>query len=203
MGLILNPRGAGGSGKTELVRRILNRYGWSRGAYLNTNAAVRPVFKAGRSRPFAYRLQHPFGGRPLVVLGHYEVTSGGCDTIRLEDGGLAQAFRSASAFAAAGHDVVFEGLRLSSDIEHSVALAELHDVHILQLSTPLDKCVGNLMTRRRARRSVLPSIAQKAVTEQKRIRQACEGLTGHARVEALPFDAALARAEQLLGLTNP
>ncbi len=73
--MIINPRGSGGSGKTELVRRTLADYGW------DGSVEVVPLRREGRERPIGYRLRHPQGGRPLVVLGHYARTSGGCDTL--------------------------------------------------------------------------------------------------------------------------
>jgi hypothetical protein len=65
MGVIINPRGTSGSGKTEFVRRILSDYGGAKGGH------VEPVHREGRERPMAYRLRHPLGGRPLTVLFHY------------------------------------------------------------------------------------------------------------------------------------
>ena len=38
MGVIVNPRGTSGSGKTELIRRLLSDYGWGRGGQ------VEPVY---------------------------------------------------------------------------------------------------------------------------------------------------------------
>ena len=87
MGVIVNPRGTSGSGKTELVRRIAAEYGWYDGV-------ANPVRREGRERPIAYCLPHPLGFRPLLLLGNYEVASGGCDTIRLAEGGLDEAFRT-------------------------------------------------------------------------------------------------------------
>ena len=102
MGMIVNPRGTSGAGKTELVRRIIAGYGWGRGGQ------VEPVSTPGRERPMFYRLRHPLGGRPLVLLGHYEATCGGCDTIRARDGGLDEVFRLATEQAAGGCDVLLE-----------------------------------------------------------------------------------------------
>ena len=65
MGVIVNPRGTSGSGKTELVRRLLADYG------RDGDDRAEPVRREGRERPIAYRLRHPRGGRPLVLLGHY------------------------------------------------------------------------------------------------------------------------------------
>jgi hypothetical protein len=113
MGRIINPRGTSRSGKTELVRRILAQYGWQRSADCAGAGGLEPMHREGRSRPLGYRLEHPLGGRLLAVLGHYEVTSGGCDTIRAADGGLDEIVRRAADYAATGHDVVIEGQRLS------------------------------------------------------------------------------------------
>ena len=82
MPVIINVRGPGGSGKTELARRILQDYGGRLGA------RVESILRDGREQPMGYRLLHPQGGRPLIVLGHYEKRSGGCDTIPEADGGL-------------------------------------------------------------------------------------------------------------------
>ncbi|WP_011581878.1 MULTISPECIES: hypothetical protein [Chelativorans] len=201
MGNILNPRGAGGSGKTELVRRILYRYGWKAGERYG-GSLVECLYVSGRSRPFAYRLPHPFGGRPLVVIGHYEVTSGGCDTIRQADGGLVEVARSADAFTATGHDVIIEGLRLSSDVEHSMALARSRRLLVLRLRTPLRRCVYNLASRRRVGPRAHPAIERAVKAEHARIEQACQWLRPHAYVEDVTFDEALARAGALLGLTS-
>jgi hypothetical protein len=107
------------------------RMGWP------LNALVEPIYQSRRKLPFAYRLRHPSKGRPLVVVGHYEVTSGGCDTIRARDGGLAEAVAFAGEFASRGHDVMIEGLRLSSEVALSAKLAAAHPLHILLLSTPV------------------------------------------------------------------
>jgi hypothetical protein len=85
----------------------MTSYGWP------GEGRAEPIRRAGRERHIGYRLPHPVNGRPLAVLGHYEATSGGCDTIRALDGGLGEAFRLADAWASAGHDVLLEGSALS------------------------------------------------------------------------------------------
>jgi hypothetical protein len=192
MGVIVNPRGTSGSGKTELVRRILADYGWGQ------SGQAEPIGRLGRRRPIAYRLRHPLGGRPLAVLGHYEATCGGCDTIRLEDGGMNEAFRLAAAFAADGHDVLLEGLVLSGEHERSAALAAAHPLHVLRLSTPLDRCIRNVIARRRAARRGWASIAKLATRQQAGIDEACRRLERCAIVETLGFDETLIRARALL-----
>ena len=195
MAVIVNPRGTGGSGKTALVRRILADYGWGRGG------RVEPVRREGRARPIAYRLPHPLGGRPLAVLGNYGTAAcGGCDTIPLRDGGLDGAFRLAAGLAAAGHDVLLEGLWLSGEHRRTAELARGHALHVLRLDTPIERCVRNLAARRRAGRDVRPVIARAVAAQRDAVEDACARLRWcAASVEALDFDDALRRARELLG----
>jgi hypothetical protein len=195
MAVIVNPRGTGGSGKTALIRRILADYGWGRGG------RVEPVRRAGRARPIAYRLPHPLGGRPLAVLGHYgPAACGGCDTIPLRDGGLDGAFRLADGLAAAGHDVLMEGLFLSGEHRRTAELARGHALHVLRLDTPIEQCVRNLAARRRTGRDVRPLIARAVAAQHDAVEDACARLRWcAASVEALDFDDALRRARELLG----
>jgi hypothetical protein len=194
MGVIVNPRGTSGSGKTELVRRLLADYGWGRDGH------GEPIRRPGRARPMGYRLRHPRGGCPLAVLGYYEATSGGCDTIRATDGGLDEAFRLADGYASDGHDVLLEGLLLSGEHARSAALAKVHQLHVLRLSTPLDHCIRNVVRRQRAGRRNRASVVRTATTQQANIEEACRLLQRHAGVEVLDFDGALLRARELLGL---
>jgi hypothetical protein len=193
MGLIVNPRGTSGSGKTELARCIAAEYGWYDGV-------ANPIHREGRKRPIACCLPHPLGHRPLVLLGDYQATSGGCDTIRLADGGLGEAFRLADYYASRGCDVLLEGLLLSSEYHQSTTLAALHQLYIIQLDSPLDRCISNVIARQRAGGSRRSSAARTATMHYSNIEEACRRLQEHAIVELLDFEGALRRARHLLGL---
>ena len=196
-GTILNIRGIGGSGKTELARRILRAYGWPEAPGLV--AETRP----GRRLPIAYRLPHPLGGRPLAVIGHYERTCGGCDTIRAADGGLPLIFGLAAEFAAAGHDVLLEGLVLSREVRGTAALAERHATHLIRLATPPDACAANLAARRRLPGTARARLEDRARADHAALLRACAAvaeLAPRVRVAALPFDPAQAHVLRLLGL---
>jgi hypothetical protein len=192
MGLVINPRGTSGAGRTELVRRIVTEYRLAGGE-------AEPLWRPGRPRPIGWRIGHPGAGRPLAVIGHYEATRGGCDTIPDQDGGLDGAFRLADALAQGGHDVLIEGLRLSGDHCRTAALARVHRVHVLHLDTPLDACARNVTARRRAGRGALAAIERTVGACQDALAAACEALRRDGvAVERLPFDAALGWARALL-----
>ncbi len=194
MGIIVNPRGPCGSGKTELVRRIMDAYGWRRGG------PDPDPFGRGLE---GYRLRHPGGGRTLAVLGGYAATSGGCDRIRIDQGGLPAAVETAGLLAAAGHDVLMEGLRLSGEIELSLALARRQPLHVLVLDTPAEACARNLLRRRRAGRGERAAVEAAVAREIGHVEEARARLSGIARVRSLSFDDALAEALRLLGVPRP
>jgi hypothetical protein len=194
--VIINLRGPGGAGKTELARRLLRDYRWDRGGL------VEALHQTGRRKPIGYRLRHPEGGSPLVVIGHYERTSGGCDTIRQADGGLDAVFRLAGWWSAAGHDVLMEGSNLSAELERTAALALHHPVHVLLLNVPAENCARQLAARRRTSFSKIGPAVAAAQRKRRSIRAACERLRLAAAVEELSFDAAHARARRLLGLAS-
>jgi hypothetical protein len=194
LGLIINPRGTGGSGKTQLARRIMTDYRWKEAG------AIEAVHRTGRERPIGYRLRHPHGGRPLFVLGHYERTSGGCDTIRAADGGLDEIFRLADARASSGHDVLLEGSALSAEHIRWSILAGRHRTHVLFLSTPVEQSARNLAVRRRLRRSDWTRIAHTVRTQRQAIAAACREIQGVAEIEEMEFECALDRVRGLLGV---
>jgi hypothetical protein len=192
VGVIVNPRGTSGAGKTELVRRIMEDYGWGR---------AEPIRREGRERPIGYRLPHPLGGPPLAVLGHYEATCGGCDTIPARDGGLDEVFRLADQCASSGHAVLLEGLLLSAEHRRSAALARRHALYVLRLDTPPERCVRNLMARWHARGDLRSLVAGAVAAQREAVVDACARLRWCAAgVEVLDFDDALRRARELLGL---
>lgn len=196
MGVIVNPRGTGGSGKTELVRRILADYGWGGGG------RVEPIRREGRARPIGHRPPHPLGGRPLAVLGYYGAAAcGGCDTVPARDGGLDEVFRLADGLATAGHDVLLEGLFLSAEYRRTAALARRHPLHVLGLATPVERCARNLLARRRRSAALRPLVAGVVAAQRDAAEDACARLRcSAAGVETVDFDAALRRARELLGL---
>lgn len=150
MPTIYNIRGTSGSGKTHLVRRLMELY--------DRRVAYR---REGRKQPIGY-VYHREGGNALAVVGHYETACGGCDTIpKMED-----IFELVKDSATAGHDVLFEGLLISADVNRTEELnrwAEARGVRmeVIALSTPLQECIDSVNARRHARNPDLPPVKEK------------------------------------------
>ena len=196
MGLIINPRGTNGAGKTELVRRIL-------ADFRHEGTTSTPIMVAGRARPIGERLIHPRGGASLAVLGLYERTSGGTDTVSLKDGGLDAVFRLAGSHAAAGDAVLLEGSTLSEDHVRTASLAARHPVHVVWVDTPLEDCVRNLIARRRVGRAEWDTIAAAVRTRRAAVAAACDALRLSAAVmHVLSFDTAIIFVRKCLALEN-
>jgi hypothetical protein len=159
-----------------------------------------PLYRPGRSRPLGYRFRHPERSSTLVVLGHYERKSGGCDTIRESDGGLSEVFSLADRAASAGESIVMEGLRLSSEYIQSHALACRHELHVLLLTTSAEQCSRNLIRRRRLAGSAGAELRSRGVEERLRIENACEKLRSVCTVHDVDLTEGLRVARRLLCL---
>ena len=163
------------------------------------------MMREGRAQPMGWRLVHPWDGRILAVIGDYQATRGGTDTIPMTDGGLDEAFRLAHALARDGHDVLLEGFQLSGEHRRTVALAQAQRargraMHVLCLDVPLNECVQNVVTRRRAGHAARPAIERTARAGRDALALACGLLSrSGAMVEWLDAATALRRTLSLLG----
>lgn len=134
--MIINIRGTSGSGKTTLVRGLF--------------AASTGVVAIGdrANKPDAYSLTIPDLQRPVFVVGSYENTCGGCDTIKTQD----EICNRVRALAPNGH-VIFEGLLLSTLWSRYAALdREMTSQGYIYvwgfLNTPLSVCIERVKHRR-------------------------------------------------------
>lgn len=153
--MIINIRGTSGSGKSTLVQWVLAQY----------ECRV-PVFIEKRKRPLYYRMWHTHSdravGKPaaLVVLGHYEVACGGCDTLPTMD----VVFGLVEDLHTEGTDVLFEGLLLGVDVTRTAALARLFgpdQLDVIFLDTPLETCIASINKRRWAKNPAKPPVDPK------------------------------------------
>lgn len=135
--MILQVRGTSGSGKTTVMRKvmqILRDWGW--------NDA--PVYVEKRRNPLYY--VGKLNGLSVIVLGAYTDYSqcGGCDTI-------GSARQVAELTARLLNDdpsstILQEGLLLSEDVKWS---SQMSDLRVYYLATPLEQCLRQIEGRRR------------------------------------------------------
>lgn len=194
VGLVINPRGTSGAGKTWLVRQVM-------AAYTEGGNQASPIMREGRLRPIGWQLLHPLGGPTLAVIGDYQLTKGGTDTISSSDGGLNEAFRLADALAAEDHDVLMEGFELSGEHYHTAMLAKAQRsrgsaLHVLCLTVAVEECIQNVVARRRASQVARPAIERTARAGHEALVRACASLREQ-RVEVERLDVAVARRRAL------
>lgn len=132
--MIIQVRGTSGSGKTYVMRRIMDCVGDWQAEYV-----------PGRKRPLLYQTLEGSEWGKLVVIGSYEAVCGGGDTI-----GSARAIFDLiqDVEQRLNPDVILcEGLLLSEDTKWS---SQLQDLKVYYLSTPLERCLAQIQQRRLA-----------------------------------------------------
>jgi thymidylate kinase len=127
--VIVNIRGTSGSGKTTIVRKLMERFG---------------------SEPIRLSDQK-IEGHQLIrakarIVGRYNVASGGCDQIKTQE----EVRERIKRYTAFGH-VVFEGLLISHLFSKWKEFAEQVapiEVRFVYLTTPLEECLRRIRARR-------------------------------------------------------
>jgi len=135
--MIVNIRGTSGSGKSHIIRAIMDQYGGK--------DSFEPVMLEDRKKPFGY--YSTSGG--LFIPGHYESQCGGCDTIHGQD----TIFNLVRSWAERGANVLFEGLLVSEEVRRTVELARSYNrgFHVLAIDHPIEECLASINVRRRLR----------------------------------------------------
>ena len=101
--MIINLRGTSGSGKSTVVRRVMEKYSQA------STGAINPQFSDGRKQPIGYACLPPDADvQPLWIPGHYETACGGCDTLKTVD----QVYKEVTSAAELSYSVLFEGLMI-------------------------------------------------------------------------------------------
>jgi hypothetical protein len=150
--VIITIKGTSGSGKSTIVRRIMEQYPGARMKWK----------REGRRQPVCYQLgiTEP-GARGLVVPGHYETACGGCDTLPSYDFTMDLIRRADSA----GFDVLYEGLLLSGDVKRTAALhAEGRNIIVFAIQLPLEECLASVNARRREKNPEAPDVDPRTTT---------------------------------------
>lgn len=191
--MIINIRGTSGSGKSTIVRHVMALY----------NMKARVMIK-DRRQPFCYLLSNPKveGATPhLCVMGHYETSCGGCDTISKQ----ADIFKAVRHYDDQGFAVIFEGLLLSGEVTNTASLHhEGRQLYVFGLDqVPVDVCLESVNGRRKARlgeEKFTPVKPENTVAKFRGTQQAMARLQAEG-VEVLSADRDLA-LKCILGLLN-
>jgi hypothetical protein len=184
---IVNIRGTSGSGKSHLIRQVMERF-----------PNKQPVLVPGRKQPLYYEFSGN-GGTPLSILGHYECACGGCDTISTGTDGIFQLVRDRAAVG----NVLFEGLLIGVEVTRTAKLVDAGEVHVIQLDTPVEKCVESINMRRQARGKLEPVNPKNTESKHKGVAQTMKRLKNEAPgviTWTLSREAALAKVLELLGV---
>lgn len=160
--MIVNIRGTGGAGKSEIVRRVMAFF-----------PSINPSFIDGRRQPFGYAC-HREGGKTLWVPGHYETPCGGCDTVKTPD----QVYASVIENVQEGNDVIFEGIIIQDDIRRCIDLHRKFpgQVLVIELTTPIEVCLAGIQSRRDGRGDERPLDPKNTVSRAKRVKSRCAAL---------------------------
>ena len=151
--MIVNIRGTSGSGKTTLVRNLMGRW------------ATSPE-NIVKGKPWNYAVHPLFTNRPIMVVGSYANTCGGCDGIKTQDE-ICDRVRELSL---RGH-VLFEGLLISHlhsryrDLARELAASGFIFAF---LDTPLEVCLQRVRDRRE-RSAAARGVAVKPLNEKNTI----------------------------------
>jgi hypothetical protein len=171
--MIIQIRGTSGSGKTTIVKQIMELY----------DKPIRKCFRQGRKQPLYYRLTHPNKGPELAVIGHYETKCGGCDTISTPGQSYPIIFDTIRRNYLEHRDVLFEGLLISGDVRWTKELKD-SGLRIIELDVSLEECLASVNERRRQRlekagKEFVPVNPNNTTVKHKLITRSCNLLKEH------------------------
>lgn len=169
--MIINICGTSGSGKSTIVRSVMEHY-----------AAKTPHYIDGRKQPIGYELSsrwrylgyHPDQPahsilRPLWVVGHYESPCGGCDTISI---GMDFIYNQIRDRHQQGFDVLYEGVIIGYDVKRCLELwrsLDSQSLCVIGLTTPIEDCLQGIRNRREARGDTRPLNPENTINRVKPI----------------------------------
>lgn len=131
--LIIQIRGTSGSGKTTVMRAVM------KAIPALTNNTLSEMYVPGRKKPLYYT-----DGGSVSIVGSYESTCGGCDTIQ----GYDLLMSTVRSLYDRGN-VLMEGLLLSEDVKQTLTLLP-RKIKAVFLTTPVDECIKRVKGRRLA-----------------------------------------------------
>lgn len=170
MTVAINIRGTGGSGKSTLVRKLINLYP----CHAN-------ITERGRKRPMATchwvdtvgegkQLLDLKAPRGLFVPGHYETDCGGCDTVKTVDK-VYELVRTSALCD--NNNVLYEGIMVMDDVTRAVKFdQDLKNVGgwlvVISLTTPIEECLRRIRQRRGPEKEAKTPLKEKNTRERMR-----------------------------------
>lgn len=194
--MVVNIRGTGGSGKSTVVRRVMELY-----------AAKIPTHVDGRKQPYFYTLYSEENemameerkGRTLFVPGHYEIPTGGCDTVKTVD----EVYALLQGAVDEGADAIFEGIIVQDDVTRAVEFSKRigrENFLVIVLTTPLPDCLVAINERRAARGQMEPVDPKNTTSRANRVTRIMARLRdAGVTVEKHDRESAFQRAKEVLG----
>ncbi len=199
--MIINLRGTSGSGKSFIVRRVMELYASTHSSFASDLtehllASLDPKVER-RRQPLSY-LCKADGHSSLFVPGHYETPCGGCDTITKPD----DVYTLIHDAAGIGHDVLFEGIMVQDDVNRAVALNKQHRMLVIRLKTPMEICLASVQKRRDERGDTRPFKTKNTIDRDKRVRRSMDRLRLQGvETKALDREEAYTTCAEALGWT--
>lgn len=145
--MILNIRGTSGSGKSTVVKKLMQELDES------NELTKFPIYRLGRKKPVAYHYRIAETRKPFVaIIGHYEGTCGGCDSINTYD----ECFGRIQKYSDLGYHVIYEGLRQSGDVKQISNISPKENTRILYLNTDIETCINSVIDRRKRKGNEKP-----------------------------------------------
>lgn len=143
---VVSIRGTHGSGKSSIVRAIINKY---------PSDTIQVLASVGKAKPktLGYTVALPTK-ETLFVVGSYENACGGCDGIQPYENIWPLISDAEKMYT----HVLFEGALVSSSYGSIGRFSEVYgdDMVFAFLDTPLEKCLERIAARRAARGDLRP-----------------------------------------------
>lgn len=180
--MIISLRGTHGSGKSTVVKTLLNRY----------NATEIP----GEKKPDGYWFNIPWLTKPVHVVGSYRTACGGCDSIQP----YSLIWPRVEAYAEKGH-VLFEGALVSSSYGNIGRSSEKFGDEIVFafMDTPLETCLKRIEARRLTKGNQKPLNPKSTTEKMKNVQRSIRVIRDEVKRRVVMIDYRKATA-QILGL---
>lgn len=157
--IAINIRGTGGSGKSTLVRKVIERYPY----HANILEEKRKRAMATCHWFVQSKTTTTVPTRGLFVPGHYETNCGGCDTVKTVD----KVYELVRASALGdGNNVLYEGIMVMDDVTRAVQFDQ--DLKkkdgrliVISLTTPIEECLAGIRSRRGAEKEAVKPLNEK------------------------------------------